>query len=107
MESGIRVTPISKCLDRKLVIFGFEVLDLIGIFIALSVLNLLFGQSSLRWLLVWLPTAALAALLRLGKRGKPEKFLTHWVRFQVRPGAYSAFTESRRPDSLPLTGGVR
>jgi len=107
MESGVRITPISRCLDRKLVIFGFEVLDLIAVFIVLSVLNLLFGQSSLRWLLVWLPTIALAALLRLGKRGKPEKHLTHWVRFQVLPGTFSAFTESRQPISLPQIGGIR
>jgi hypothetical protein len=90
----MRVTAVSKCLDRKLILFGYEVFDLLAIFMALSILNLVFGQTPLKWLFVWLPTLALALLLRYGKRGKPEKYMIHWVRFQIRPGVYSAFLEA-------------
>jgi hypothetical protein len=64
------------------------------VFIVLSLLNLIFGQSNFKLMLVWAPSLALAVLLRLGKRGKPENHLVHWLRYQIRPGIWSAFAES-------------
>jgi len=90
----MRTTGVSKCLERKLVLFGFEVFDLLAIFLVLSVLNLVFGQTALKWLFVWAPTIALALVLRFGKQGKPEKYLVHWIRFQTKPGVYSAFADA-------------
>ncbi|MGE4133294.1 MAG: hypothetical protein AB7F86_16745 [Bdellovibrionales bacterium] len=90
----INSSPVSRCLDKKMVIFGFEVPDLLLIFLTLSVLNYLFGTTSLKIVLVWLPSLALALTLWLGKRGKPENFLVHWIRFQIAPGHLSAFQES-------------
>jgi len=89
----MRAVDVSKSLDRKLMMFGYEVMDVLAIFLTLSVLNLLFGQSGMTLLLVWIPTILLAVVLRLGKRGKPDKFLLHWLRYQVKPGVYSAFPE--------------
>ena len=89
----MRATGVSKCLDKKMVLFGFEVLDLLAVFLVLSILNFLFGQSPMKPLLVWAPSLLLAVVLRFGKRGKPDKYLIHWIRYQVKPGAYSAFTE--------------
>lgn len=88
---ALKTTPVSRSLERKLLLFGFEALDALLIFMVLSVLNLLFGKTGLKIPLVWLPTATLALILRLGKRGKPERFLVHWLRFQFKPGIYSAF----------------
>ena len=82
---------MSKCLDKKLILFGFEIFDIFVIFLTLALLNFLFGNSNYKILLVWLPVAALAATLRLGKRGKPEKFILHWLKYQFKPGIYSAF----------------
>ena len=96
----MRTTSVSKCLDRKLVLFGFEVLDLLAVFLVLSILNFLFGQAPMKWLLVWAPSLILAFVLRWGKRGKPYKYLIHWLRYQIKPGSYSAFTES--PHSRPV-----
>lgn len=90
----LQSTPVSRCLDKKMVIFGFEVPDLLMIFLTLSVLNFLFGMTSMKLVLVWLPTIALALTLRLGKRGKPDNYLIHWLRFQISPGHLSAFEES-------------
>ncbi len=89
----MRAVDVSKSLDRKLMMFGYEVMDVLAIFLTLSVLNLLFGQSGMSLLLVWIPTVLLAVVLRVGKRGKPDKFLLHWLRYQVKPGVYSAFPE--------------
>ena len=91
----MRSIDVSKSLDRKLMLFGYEVLDVLAIFLTLSLLNLLFGQSGMSFLLVWTPTLLLAVVLRLGKRGKPDKFLLHWLRYQVKPGIYSAFPEPK------------
>jgi hypothetical protein len=99
----IKANPVSKCLDKKLVIFGFEVPDLLAVFIVLSLLNLIFGQSNFKLLLVWMPSLALALLLRLGKRGKPDNHLVHWLRYQIRPGIWSAFAESDAWQPLPQT----
>lgn len=86
-------TPVSKCLDKKTKIFGFEMPDLLLVFMLLAVLNLFFGKTDQKLLLVWLPPAILALVLKYGKRGKPENFIVHWLRFQFSPGVYSAFRE--------------
>jgi hypothetical protein len=77
---------------------GFEIVDLLVIFLTLSVLNFIFGDG-FKLFFVWLPTLALAASLWIGKRGKPENYLVHWVRFQIKPGVYSAFQDSDVPSS--------
>lgn len=89
----LKSTPVSRCLDKKMILFGFEVPDLLAIFLTLSVLNFVFGQTSLKVFLVWLPTLVLAATLRFAKRGKPEGFLIHWLRYQIKPGVLSAFSD--------------
>lgn len=107
---GLTATPVAKCLDKKLLLFGFEVPDVLAIFLTLSVLNFIFGQMPLKVLFVWLPTAALAAVLRLGKKGKPDNYLVHWLRAQITPGTYRAFpdaTQWARPPKLKvLKGGL-
>ena len=41
----MRTVPVSKCLDKKLILFGYEVPDVLAIFLTLSILNFLFGQT--------------------------------------------------------------
>ena len=100
----IEVTPVSRCLDKKSQIFGFEIPDLLLIFLSLSILNILFGESTYKIFFVWLPPAALAFFLRVGKRGRPDNFLIHWVKFQVTPGTYYAFKE---PDPNPIPPSLK
>ena len=88
-------TPVSKCLDKKTKIFGFEMADILLVFILLAVLNLFFGKTDQKLLLVWLPPAILALIFKYGKKGKPENFIVHWLRFQFAPGVYSAFKEAK------------
>lgn len=104
----IRTTSVSKCLDKKMMVLGFEVPDVLAIFITLSILNFLFGTTHEKLLLVWLPSIALALTLRLGKRGKPDNYLVHWVRFQIKPGVLSAFKDPSEWELPPrLRKGVR
>lgn len=89
-------TPASKCLDKKTKVFGFEMADILLVFILLAVLNLLFGKTEQKLLFIWLPPTLLALLLKFGKKGKPENFIVHWLRFQFTPGVFSAFKEPQK-----------
>lgn len=97
----MKVTPVSKCLDKKLQMFGFEMPDLLAIFLLLSILNLVFGGHPYKMFFVWVPPLVLATALRIGKRNKPDNFLVHWLRFQMSPGVYSAFNTPSQVSSLP------
>ncbi len=97
----LKVTPVSKCLDKKMMIMGFEIPDLLIIFLSMSILNFLFGSTSLKWLFVWLPSLSLALTIRLTKRGKPENYLIHWLRFQIKPGVLSAFVDPKNDIPSP------
>ncbi len=91
---SLKTTSVAKCLDKRLLLLGFEVLDVLAIFLTLSILNFIFGQTSLKIMTVWIPTAFLAAVLYFGKKGKPDRHLIHWLRFQMKPGTYKAFPDA-------------
>lgn len=90
---GLKCTSLSKCLDKKTLLWGFEMVDLLIIFMMLAILNLIFGQTGQKLLLVWTPPLLTALVFKFGKRGRPENFLLHWIRFQFKAGVYSAFKE--------------
>lgn len=56
-----------------------------------SVLNLIFGQTGLKTYLVYLPTLSLAITMILAKRGKPDNFLLHYLRYQLKPKNLTCF----------------
>jgi hypothetical protein len=95
-----RVTSVSRCLEKKLLVFGFEVFDLMLIFLTMAILNFFFGSGSSKLFFVWLPASSLAVALRLGKRGKPDLFLVHWIRFKMMPGLLCAFSEPTRSNAI-------
>ncbi len=88
---GLRTVSCSKCLDKRLQFGGFEVGDIIILLFVLTSLNFLFGQTPLKIPFVWVPTAALAIMLRFGKHGKPDRFLKHFLLSQLSPKHLSAF----------------
>jgi hypothetical protein len=88
---SLKTTEVSRCLEKKLLFLGFELPDVLVIFLLLAALNLTLGRSEHKITLVWVPTLALALSLRIAKRGKPDNFLIHWVRFHTKPRVLSAF----------------
>ena len=92
---ALRAVPVHKCLDKRLLIFGFEIVDLFILALLLSFLSTLFGGASGKLFSVWLPTGLVAMVLRLTKRGKPDNFLLHWIRFQLRPSVLFAFPDAQ------------
>ncbi len=90
---SLRSEPTSQSLEKKLLIIGFEVPDILAIFILLSILNFVFGDTNYKLLFVWGPTILTAITLRIGKKGKPDNYLMHFVKFYTQPKYLSAFKE--------------
>ncbi|HND85661.1 MAG TPA: hypothetical protein PLU50_07620, partial [Pseudobdellovibrionaceae bacterium] len=59
----LKSEPTSQSLEKKLLILGYEVPDVLAIFLLLSILNFLFGQTNQKLLLVWLPVVVIALVL--------------------------------------------
>ena len=81
---------VPRALEKKVRLFGFELSDLLLIFLYLSVSNLVFGHTRLKFLFVWGGTIVLASILYFVKRGKPDGYLQHYGEFMVSPSIFSA-----------------
>ena len=84
-----------RCLEKKTLIMGFEVVDVFVVFAALSVLNVIFSGVPNKFIWTWGPSMALGAFLRIVKAGKPDNYLLHLMRFHLSPGVLNAFELSR------------
>lgn len=97
----LKSEPTSQSLEKKLLILGFEVPDVLAIFLLLSILNFSFGQTNYKLFLVWLPVLTIALILRIGKRGKPDNYLVHLAKFYLSPKYLSAFADPSKDDPPP------
>lgn len=97
----LELSKVSRSLDRKTLILWLEITDIFALVTFCSVLNLFFGGTALKIYLVYLPTLVLGATLIIAKRGKPEGFLVHFLKFHLRPKHLSCF-EDAYPE-FPLT----
>lgn len=95
MEDELLASRVPRALEMKTKLFGFELPDLLLIFLNLSVTNLIFGASSLRYLLVWGTTLGLALFLFFAKRGRPDSYLQHLGEFLTVP----SYRAAGRPDT--------
>lgn len=81
MEHGLLTSRVPRALDMKSKLFGYEMPDLLLIFMNLSLTSLIFGGTSFRYPLVWGTTISLAIFLHAVKRGKPDAYLQHLGEF--------------------------
>ena len=97
MESqGLLTTKVARALEMKTKLFGFELPDLLLIFMNLAVTNLVFGTTSYRYPLVWGTTLILASFLYFSKRGKPDNYLQHLGEIIAQPSYKAAGRADRR-----------
>ncbi len=89
-DDGLLTSRVPRALEMKSKLFGFELPDLLLIFMNLAITNLVFGAMSFRYLLVWGTTLSLALFLFLAKRGRPDNYLQHLVEHFVRPAYFAA-----------------
>lgn len=91
----IEVTAVTRSLERKSTILWLELIDIFCLGVLCAVLNFLFGQTTLKVPLVYLPTLLSFVTLVLMKRGKPDQYLLHLLRYHLRPKYYSCFGEAK------------
>jgi hypothetical protein len=84
------VSKVPRALDTKTRLFGFELGDLLLIFLYLSMSNLIFGGTPLKIPFVWVGTLAIALTLFFVKRNKPDHYLEHWGEYHRGAGVYAA-----------------
>ena len=84
------VSKVPRSLDSKTRLFGFELADLLLIFLYLALSNFMFGNTPLKFPVVWLGTVLIAGILFFVKRNKPDHYLEHWGEFRRTPGILSA-----------------
>ncbi|MBX9765893.1 MAG: hypothetical protein K2X47_01360 [Bdellovibrionales bacterium] len=91
-------STVHRGLDVRMKVAGMEALDLIAALILAAVMNLFRLPT---FLILGIPSTALI-ILYLGKRGKPDGFLIHLLRYYLTPGLYSAAQESRNDNQLQM-----
>ena len=89
----LNTSTVQRNLDAKLKIGNIEAFDLLIALIFGAVMNLFFGDTVLELPLVIGMPVFILAVLCFSKRGKPEKFLPHLIRFYLEPGFFSAGQE--------------
>jgi len=84
------VSKVPRCLELKTRLWGFEIIDVILIFLNLSLTNFLFGELSgfLKYLLIWGSTLTLASFLFLIKRGQPDSYIIHSLHYYFKKGTF-------------------
>lgn len=84
-DEGLLTTKVPRALEMKSKLFGYEIPDLLLIFMNLTATNLIFGATSFRYPLVWGTTVGLALFLFFAKRGRPDNYLQHLGEFIAKP----------------------
>lgn len=80
-ESPLLTSSVPRTLEAKSKIFGFEISDVLLLFLNLSVQNLIFGSTSLKYIMVWGTTLLIGLVLFFVKRGKPDNYLQHLAQY--------------------------
>ena len=92
----LKTSEVYKCLDKKTLIFGFEMFDLFLVFSVLAMLNFVLSGIQWKFAFTWVPAISLAIFLRLSKAGKPENYLMHFLRYHFAPGILQCFPLAER-----------
>lgn len=105
MEDEVLISSVPRALDSKSKLFGFELADLLLIFTNLALTNLVFGQSSMKYPVVWGSTLLIAGFLFFAKRGRPDSFLQHFGEYIFRPTYFAAGAADQKYKSRLNPGG--
>ena len=89
----LKASRVHRNLEVKMKIAGMEACDLLFVLIFASLMDLTLGHTSLRVWFVFLLPASLGIVLFFAKRGRPESYLLHLIRYHCTPSRYSAGTK--------------
>lgn len=96
----LHTSQVYKCLEKKNLILGFEIIDLLILGIILCGLNLLFAQAQFKFFFTFLPVGIAGWLLRLSKSGKPDGYLLHAIQYYLNPGVLQAWPKAQNTNPL-------
>lgn len=82
----LKTSTVHRKLDAKFKIGGIEATDLLSVLLLAAVMNLVFGQMRIGPLFIFGLPAVLFFALYLGKRGKPDGYLLHAIKYILSPG---------------------
>ncbi|MBF0361156.1 MAG: hypothetical protein HQK49_09100 [Oligoflexia bacterium] len=89
-DDELRSSVVHKNLDKKIKLAGFELLDVLSVLFLSSVMNLIFGRTSISFLMVFIVPLTVGVILHFGKKNKSENFILHFIRYYLIPGRYEA-----------------
>lgn len=107
---SLQTSKVYKCLEKKTLIMGFEIAEVFILSFLTAILHFVFSGAKLKLLWSFGPVIALGILLKITKRGKPDNYLLHWIRFHLSPGVYHSFSKvkfpwgEKRSDPLSILG---
>ena len=96
----INTSTVQRNLDAKLKIGNIEAFDLLIALICGAVMNLFFSGTALELPLVIGMPVLILAVCYFGKRGKPEKYLLHLLRFYLETGFFAAGAEPTQAEQM-------
>lgn len=77
---------VYKNINKKTLIFGFELFDCFLILATFAILNFVLGGS----LVAWIVPVIVMIILYFGKKNRPEGYLLDLVQFLAAPKVFSA-----------------
>lgn len=86
----LKTSTVYRKLDAKFKIGGVEATDLLAVLLVGAVMNLIFGRFSIGPIFIFGIPGIIFAALYFGKRGKPEGYLLHAMKFYILPGELHA-----------------
>ena len=96
----LNTSTVHRKLDPKVKIAGLEAPDLLGILIFAALMNMLFGQTRLAFVMVLMLPSVLLLILYFGKRDKPDGYLIHLARFHLGQGFWDAGADPKHEEWL-------
>jgi hypothetical protein len=86
----LKTSQVHRRLDAKFKIGGVEASDLLGVLLLAAVMNLFMGRVPYGAVFIFGIPALLFVGLYFGKRGKPDGYLQHAIKFYLSTGALRA-----------------
>jgi len=86
----LKTSTVHRNLDAKFKIGGIEAADLLAVLLTGAVMNLIFGRLSIGPIFIFGVPGILFFALYFGKRGKPDGYLMHALKFFISSGELRA-----------------
>ncbi len=86
----LKASTVHRKLDAKFKIGGIDATDLLAVLLLSAIMNLFFGQLRIGPFFVFGLPAILFFALYFGKRGKPDGYLLHAIKYFLSPGELRA-----------------